>query len=135
MRTVRDLMSTDVRSVHRDTLVCEIAGIFSAAKVSGAPVIDDGGSTVGFVSNSDVARFDSTGEDPSYARVHEIASPRIVSVSPNATIKEAADKMLTERVHHLVVIERELTIGILSSLDFVKLAAAELNDVPASETT
>ena len=61
MRTVGDLMTTDVRRVHRDTLVCEIAGIFSAARISGAPVVDDMGSTVGFVSNSDVARFDSTG--------------------------------------------------------------------------
>lgn len=117
-------MTNSVRSVHRDTRICELAGIFETYKISAAPVIDDAGSTVGFVSNSDVARFDSTGEDPIYARVHEIANPKVISICPTASVEEAAKQMLLEYVHHLVVIEQETTVGILSSFDYVRLVAA-----------
>jgi len=125
MPTVRDIMTTTVRTMHRDTYVCEVERVFAAGHISAAPLIDDTGDIVGFVSKSDVTRFDSTGEDPSYARVSEIATPKVISIESAATIQEAAQKMLNENVHHLAVVESGQIVGILSSYDFVKLAASD----------
>ena len=38
-------------------------------------------------------------------------------------INEAAQKMLQEHIHHLVVLEGESMVGVLSAFDFVRLAA------------
>jgi CBS domain-containing protein len=114
--------------MNRDTIVRDVEGIFVRNKISGAPLTDDLGRLVGFVSKSDVTRFDSTGDDPNYAKVHEIANPKVITVDPAASIQEAAQRMLDEQVHHLVVVEKETLVGMLSALDFVRLSAMDESD-------
>jgi CBS domain-containing protein len=123
MKSVLDIMTTSVRTIHHNTFVGDVEGIFVTRKISAAPVVDDSGDMVGFVSKSDITRFCSTGEDPAYARVREIAHPKVISIESSADIGEAADKMLDEHVHHLVVIDEEDVVGVVSSLDFVELVA------------
>jgi len=123
MLKVSDIMTTAVWTVHRDTRVCEVEGIFVTHKISGAPLIDDLGNLVGFVSKSDITRFNGSGEDPNYTKVYEIASPKVITIAPTASIEDAAQKMIQEYVHHLVVIEEETIDGVLSAFDFVKLVA------------
>ena len=116
-------MTTSVKTIHRNTHISEVEGIFVTQKISGAPVVDDLDDLVGFVSKSDITRFNSTGEDPAYVRVHEIAHPKVISIQSSASIGDAADKMLDEQVHHLVVMGEEDMIGVVSSLDFVEFVA------------
>ena len=123
MRTVSDVMTAVVRTMHRDTIVGEVEGIFVNDKISGAPLIDDSDSLVGFVSKSDITRFDATGDDPNYARVYEIANPNVITIGSADSIVVAAQKMLDEQVHHLVVVEEDDMVGMLSAFDFVKLVA------------
>jgi CBS domain-containing protein len=123
MKTVSDIMSTSVRTIHRDITVCDLEEIFVTHKISGGPVIDNSGNLVGFVSKSDITRFDSTGEDPNYTQVIEIASPLVIIIPPETTIEEAAQTMLEKHVHHLVVTQGDELLGILSSLDFVRFVA------------
>jgi CBS domain-containing protein len=120
---VRDIMTTTVITIHRDTFVGEVDGIFVTQKISGAPVIDDLGDVVGFVSKSDIIRFNSTGQNPAYVRVHEITHPQVISIAVSASIAEAADKILDEHVHHLLVVDEKDMVGLLSSLDFVEIVA------------
>lgn len=127
MQNVHDIMIPTVRTIHRDTILCDVEGTFVTHEISGAPLIDDSGDLVGFVSKSDITRFDSMGEDPSYARVHEIANPKVITIEQSASIEEAAQIMLHEHVHHLVVVEKETMVGVLSAFDFVKLMANNVN--------
>lgn len=120
-------MTTSVRTFHRNTHISEVEGIFVTQKISGAPVVDDLGDLIGFVSKSDITRFNSTGEDPAYVRVNEIAHPKVISIQSSASIGDAADKMLDEHVHHLVVMGEEDMIGVVSSLDFVEFVARNRN--------
>jgi CBS domain-containing protein len=124
MQKVSDIMSSSVRTIHRDLSVCDLEEIFVTNKISGGPVIDNSGALVGFVTKSDVTRFDSTGEDPNYTSVFEIASPLVILISPETSIEEAAQRMIDKNVHHLVVAEGEELLGILSSFDFVKFVAS-----------
>jgi CBS domain-containing protein len=90
-------MTTSVRTIHRNTLIGEVDGIFITQNISGAPVVDDLGDMVGFVSKSDITRFNFTGEDPAYVRAHEIFHPQVFSIEISASIGEAADIMLDEQ--------------------------------------
>jgi len=121
-------MTTSVQTMHRDTIICAVEGIFDTHKISGAPLVDDSDNLVGFVSKSDISRFDSTGDDPNYARVYEIASPKVITVEPSASIEKAAQKMFHEHVHHLVVMEDETMVGVLSAFDFVRIVAEGLSE-------
>jgi len=128
MRLVRDIMTSTVRTLHRDTIICDVEKAFLRDNISGAPLLDDTGTTVGFISKSDISRFDATGDDPFYARTYEIANPKLITTEPSASIEEAAELMLQEHVHHLVVMDGQNIVGVLSAFDFVKVVAAALGD-------
>jgi len=61
--------------MHRDTLVREVKSMFVEHKISGAPLVDDLGRPVGFISKSDIIRFDSNDGDPNCARAYGIGCP------------------------------------------------------------
>ncbi len=125
---VSEIMTSNPRSMHRNTLVCVAAGILTSNSISAAPIVDDRGKITGMITKSDITRFDSTGDDPNYAKVHEIASPNLIRIDSSASVSAAAQKMLANQIHHLLVQENEMVIGILSSFDFVKLTANDLNN-------
>ncbi|MCP4874555.1 MAG: CBS domain-containing protein [Gammaproteobacteria bacterium] len=123
MRLVSEIMTPAVQAINRDDSIRDAERIFITQKISGAPISDDSGNLVGFVSKTDIIRFDSSGEDPTYTRLHEIANPNVVTVDPSIPINIAAQKMLEEHIHHLVVMEGNTVVGVLSAFDFVRLAA------------
>ena len=128
MNFVRDIMTSTVRTVHRDTVISAVEEVFLTNNISGAPLVDDSGTAVGFISKSDISRFDSTGDDPFYARAHEIANPKVITTEPSASIDAAAGLMLHEHVHHLVVMDGQTIVGVLSAFDFVRVVAAASGD-------
>ena len=130
MQLVRDIMTSTVRTLHRDTVISDVEKVFLTNKIGGAPLVDDSGIAVGFISKSDISRFDSTGDDPFYARAHEIANPKVIATEPSASIEQAAQLMLHERVHHLVVMDGQNIVGVLSAFDFVRVAASASGDNP-----
>lgn len=123
MRMVREIMTPAVRAIHRDNSVRDAEREFITKNISGAPIKDNRGRLVGFVSKTDIIRYDSTGEDSTYTRLYEIANPKVVTVDASELINEAARKMLQEEVHHLVVLDGDSLAGVLSAFDFVRLAA------------
>ncbi len=121
---VNDIMTQTSLTIHREKPVCEIEGIFIGNNISGAALVDDMDELVGIVTKFDMVRHDFTGNDPSYTKAWEIATPKVTTIKPSAPIKEAATIMIDENVHHLVVIdESKKVIGMVSSFDFVKIVA------------
>jgi CBS domain-containing protein len=128
MQLVRDIMTSTVRTLHPDTVISDVEKVFLTNKISGAPLVDDKGTAVGFISKSDISRFDSTGDDPFYARANEIANPKVIATEPSASIVQAAQLMLHEHVHHLVVMDGQSIVGVLSAFDFLKVVASASGD-------
>ena len=54
MTLVSDVMTTDVVSVEEDTPFKEIARLMHEHRISGVPVVDEGGHLHGIVSEADV---------------------------------------------------------------------------------
>jgi CBS domain-containing protein len=57
MRTVRDIMQSDVIAVREGTTVRELVQLLDEEGISGVPVLDAGGRIRGVVSRSDVVRL------------------------------------------------------------------------------
>jgi CBS domain-containing protein len=122
MRTVGEVMTSGVLTIDRDTRVSVVAGILEDERIGGAPLTDVTGSIVGIVTKSDIVHFEFVGGDPIEARVHEIASPRPIKIDASRPLAEAAQMMLEEQVHRLIVVDGESAVGILTSMDFVALS-------------
>ncbi|TWT91278.1 CBS domain-containing protein [Stieleria varia] len=139
--SVSDLMSCDVVTIRSDATIGELLELMQREQVSSVPVVDDG-LCVGMVTSTDLARLIRDTNEvlhsdyPHYedcvwavdlARrkfkedpVVEIMQGGIVSVAPTDDISQAAKKMMTQRVHHLAVMDNGRLIGFLSSCDFVR---------------
>jgi CBS domain-containing protein len=84
-RTVEDIMQHRVRTVSAETPLSEVARLLWDEQVSGAPVVAEDGSPIGFVSTSDLARFKAFG--PKYrppgsaSDVPHVATPEFAALA------------------------------------------------------
>lgn len=120
---VRDIMTSSLITIHQDTFIAELAGVFVDHKIGGAPVLNDAGDVVGFVSTSDLVSFNATGDDGTYVTVKDIAHAKVFTVDVQLPVSEAAQIFLDEHVHHVSVVDGDNLVGMVSTFDFVEIAA------------
>jgi CBS domain-containing protein len=145
---VREIMQTNVITAKPDTTVGELADILAQNKISGVPVVDEQGRVLGMVSEADIILQDADLHFPYYiqflemviylqsvhkfeervrksigSKVTEIMSDEVVSVSPEATVRETATLMADRDINRLPVIENERLVGIVTRGDIVRAIA------------
>lgn len=136
MRVV-DLMASEVISVRRETTLRDAARLMVEKGISGLPVTDEEGTLVGVVSEGDFLRkevdrgdlmgrgllgalFDNRDSLAEAETVGEVMAEELFTVSPDATLVEAARTMTTHRVKRLPVVTREgKLVGVISRRDVV----------------
>ena len=136
MRVV-DLMASEVISVRRETPLRDAARVMVEKGISGLPVTDEDGALVGVISEGDFLRkevdrgdvfgqgllgvlFDSRDSLADAETVGEVMSDNIFTVSPDASLVEAARTMTTHGVKRLPVVTREgRLVGVISRRDVV----------------
>ena len=129
--SVRDVMSPGVIALSRDTTIGACASAMRERHTHAVLIVDDESRLPqGWVLDRDVlARIDS---DPLTTLAQEAVSQDISLVAPEATIKEAADRMLAEGLTHLLV-GRSLEAvpeGVISGWDIVAFYASAYGRSP-----
>ncbi len=149
----RDLMNRELLLARESMTVGELATFLTENEISGAPVVDDDGKLTGVVSLSDVGRasaqmggvspdrsgpdFYLRGWEEAYApedlqrlrveggdvHVGEVMTRTIHSVNEDASIAEVARAMVSTHVHRLLVTDGGTPVGILSTMDLLRVVA------------
>jgi CBS domain-containing protein len=157
-----DVMSRNVLTVGPDMTVRELADFLTENEITGAPVMDDHGRLLGMVSLSDIARGEADegdlvadrgdpeasvhgwedeanveemgdlhvegGETP----VREIMTPTTYTVAHDTPVSRLAQTMIAGRVHRLLVVRDRHVVGIVTSLDLLKLLTRRAKPRPAA---
>jgi len=135
---VRDIMTTDPVKVTGDTRLKEAARLMVRHRVSGLPVVDESGKLIGILSEGDFIRREAGRDRPhgvslldavfgegelqpvGAETVAEIMTRSVVTITPEATVGEAARVMGRRSVKRLPVVDLEgELIGIVSRADVV----------------
>ena len=144
MLKVKDIMSRDVETLAPDTSVEEAAKTLSETGISGLPVVKDG-KLVGIVSESDLIVKDKKLHFPDYinviggiiylesykkfreefkkfiaVEVKDLMTEDVITISPEATVEDAATLMSDKDVNRLPVVEGDKLVGIVTRGDIVK---------------
>src|SRR5262245_8446870 len=137
--SAKDVMNTQLLSVRQDQTLPELATFLAEHDITGAPVIDDGGRFVGVVSVTDLAESGALGGEwqagdrvESGARrglhvedggrqVRDIMTPTVYTVTEDTPATQLARTMISGRVHRLFVTRHDGIIGIVTSLDLLRL--------------
>lgn len=115
---VRDIMSSDVRSVPPETALQDLMGMMFREKHRGYPVVQDG-RLAGIVTISDVQRVPENARDST--TVGEVMVKKIYVIEPDVDAAEAMKKMAEKRIRRLPVLEEGgRLVGILSRSDLVR---------------
>ena len=117
---VRDGMSKLVLAIGPAHSLREAARLMSARRVGAAVVIDPEHPGVGILTERDILDSVGAGQDPDteLAAAHRTAD--VVFASPDWTLEQAAETMVSGGFRHLVVVEHGQVSGLLSMRDIVR---------------
>jgi CBS domain-containing protein len=116
MIPVKEVMTRNVITFREDTSLDEIAATLLEKRITGAPVVSSEGHVVGIISETDV--FSKKGK---VAR--DIMSQRVISVTEETGIDEAARLLIGERIRRVPVIRGGKMVGLLSRSDVLEFFA------------
>ncbi len=120
MKPISSMMTTKVRTAGMDDTVHEVEAFMNEHTLSWAPVCEPSGAVIGVISSADLLQFHVRQGDPHATRIWQICTYKPISVSPDSNVSEVAQLMLHHKTHHVVVMDRERIVGVVSSLDFVR---------------
>lgn len=127
---VRELMQTKVQTVHPDDAVNDAVVTLTDAHVSALPVVDETGHMIGVISSTDILTSEAEARDAverealfEQMMVRDIMTPRPLTVSSDADVREAAQQMLYAEVHRLFVTSGHQLVGVISTTDIVRAVA------------
>ena len=123
MSTIRDILDrkgVNVLTTTSNASVLEAIGAMSEANV-GAIVIQDGDQPNGIFTERDYLRkIALEGKSSSDTPVSQVMSSPLITVPPGESTHAAMETMTDRRCRHLVVVEDEAMVGIVSLGDLVK---------------
>lgn len=115
---VADLMTVDLIAARPDDAIGRVRQQLTHLPIGAVPVLDADDRPLGMVTLADLqdVAYDSEPVAP-------CMSHPVVTVPGDTTIRAAAGRFLDERLHHLVVVDDERAIGVLSPYDLLELLA------------
>jgi CBS domain-containing protein len=132
--SVGELMTPDPVTVLADAPLSEAIQLFDLYRFHGPPVVDELGTLVGVLSETDLVRARTTEHMwdgwPGLKVRHLMTSPAITAIA-TTPLDEAVRTMEERHIHRLVVVdedEEENPIGVLSMTDVVHAMAEAVRD-------
>lgn len=145
MILVQDIMTKEVKTVSPDTGIAVAAGVMLEHHLNGLPVVDDKGRLVGIICQSDLivqqrslpipsvfnlldgfipltspGRLEKEMQKISAWVVSQAMTPDPLTVSPEASIEEAATLMVKRNIHTLPVVRGGRLVGIIGKEDILR---------------
>jgi CBS-domain-containing membrane protein len=145
MLTAKDIMTREVCSVREETDLKELAALFVEHNYKTLPVVDEAGSLVGIVSQTDLIEQDKPLHIPtvislfdwviylespkafvdevrkvSARKVGGICAREVVTCTPDTPIEEVASLMVEHKIHLLPVLDGTRLVGVVARLDIIR---------------
>ena len=145
MQTASEIMTREVVTVKKETTVRELAELFTIHRIGSLPVVDDNGSLIGVVSESDLVEQDKNFHIPTVISlfdwviylesekkfekelkkmtaqtVGDIFTEDAETVTPSTPVSDIADIMSSKKINSLPVVEGGKIVGVVSRIDLIK---------------
>ncbi len=145
---VKEIMSTRVFTVKKDTTIEEIAHILTENNISGVPVVDNDNRVVGMVTQKDLLYKDIEPRFPAVveilggiiflkgvkhyqeelkklvaAKAEDIMTKKVITVSEDEEIERVAEIMVEKDINRVPVVKNGKLVGIIGRADIVRYIA------------
>lgn len=123
-RRARDIMTGDVVTVSADDSLQAAAQRMVDHDIGSVPVCSNGRVLAMLTDRDIVTRAAAPGADLATVTAGDIADRRLVTVTPDASLRHVVDAMASSRVRRVPVVEDDHLVGIISQAD-VALTGAD----------
>ena len=117
---VRDAMTTTVLTVGPEHTIRQVARLMTQKRIGSAVVHDPDSAGVGIMTERDVLYAIGRGLDPDVERATNHLTWDVVYAGPEWTLDEAASAMIRGGYRHLVVMEGDEVLGVISVRDIIR---------------
>jgi CBS domain-containing protein len=127
--TVRDFMTTHPQVLGRNETLDLADDVMTMGRIRHLPIVENG-KLIGIISQRDmfrsaaVAALGFVGDTQKALiktiRIKEIMTPNVVTIAPDASVKDAARIMLEKKIGCLPVVEDDKLIGIITETDILR---------------
>lgn len=117
---IEEIMSAPVVFTQKTVKISYLKDMFTRKNISAAPVLEDDGTIAGIVTSQDLVAIHN---DSLF--VSDILTPKVHICLKNNRVKDTAKTMIKHGVHHMVVMEDGDVVGMVSSMDIIKVYAEE----------
>ena len=133
-KNVSEIMTVKIETIGLEDTAQTAAKKMKEKNVSSLVVMDVNNQAVGIVTERDLVSQVCYHEVSSkeYIIRHVMSSP-VATIDPDSTVETAASLMQENKVKHLVVVDENKTVGIITTSNFIKYLndQLELDDVHA----
>ena len=119
MTSVKSLMTKRVLTIESKETVLEGAKLMSQKEVGDLIVVDNE-MPVGIVTERDFVRRIMARGKTLDTKISDAMSSPLITISPDASVKEAARKMVKHRIRRLPVLKEHKLVGIIVVSDFAR---------------
>ena len=130
MATVKNLMTTDIKTVTLQDNIYEAAVIMAEHDVGFIPVVDvnDRTQLIGVLTDRDLVVRGYAQKHSGSTSIEQVISDFLVTVSPNDSIDEAADLMAHNQVRRLPVVDNGKLVGVIALGDIAVARSEQSSD-------
>ncbi len=121
MQTAKDIMSKKVITMEsEDVTATDIAKIMNKNKI-GSIIVTKDEKPYGIITERDlISKIVEKDKRPSDIKMMDITTHPIMVVSSSTPVDEVAEKMIVNKIRHIVVSDGKQASGIIAITDFVK---------------
>lgn len=120
LRTIDQISYRHDLRFHRKQNGLAITISLNTSSLPGAPVVDDKGAFIGFISEFDILDILASGRDLSQLTAEEIMVQDHVAIKESATLKEAVQLMKHQHLLVLPVERKGVIVGCVSRRDLLQ---------------
>lgn len=117
---IEEIMSTPIVITQPGVKIANLKDMLARKNISAVPVLEEDGTITGVISSSDLVAVHNES-----LFVRDVMSKNVHIGLRNNRVKDAAKMMVKHGVHHLVIMDDGNVIGMLSSMDILKIYAKE----------
>jgi CBS domain-containing protein len=139
---VQEIMTRDVVTIGPEADLRDVARILVDAGISGLPVCGARRELLGVISEGDLLlkeagpkkarrpfRRADDGEKASATKVRDAMTSPVVTISPHASVAEAARRMMDLGIKRLPVVKGDVLVGVVSRTDLVRAFVRSDQDI------
>lgn len=129
-RRVSDIMSTRLESIRTSESAKEAAKKMLDKNVSSLLVVDEDGQAIGIITERDIARGVCIHDVLSKEfKVRHLMTSPLSTIDPTLSAEMAANRMLQDKVRHLIVKQDDKTVGIVTATNFIDYLNEQLDPI------